>query len=162
MTIPQYGMPDLARFLVKAKQNAWAGETNEAVPTRRGFKRHSFVDGDWEYDDEYAGFYCAPGQEIVRHKGLPVWAMSYDGGMFEENWGNLDLARETFRFLREALLAVEARAPYRGPKVMKRGSWLYLNDSQGDISRFDGIERIFHDNAELFRQKFIGGVIISK
>jgi hypothetical protein len=157
---------ELARFLVRAKQNSWAGERGKVEePQRPGFKEFVFKDGDWEYRDSYTAFFCAPGQEIARLKDQPVWAMSYDGEMEERYWGDIPFARKTFDFLKQALQEVNKSMPFRGPRKWTTGQyrgWVYECEVQGDIKRFTGVEKIVHFGREAFRQNFIGGLIVSK
>ena len=91
---------ELRSFLVEAKKSCYAGDGREATPQRPGFKELDFSRGDWNYRDSYVGFFCAPGQEIVRFHDVPIWAMSYDGGMTDELQGDVDLAK---RFVEEEL-----------------------------------------------------------
>lgn len=165
MIVQKFDLKDLAEFLVEAKKNAWAGDSGEVEPTRPGFKRHLFKKGEWEYDDEYTGFYCAPGTEIASYQGKRVWAMAYDGGMREQYWGNTDYAKYIFSHLKKALLEVPLDKPFRGPKMFVDGDLTYHFEVEGDIKRFTGRECITDDNGELFepfRQNFIGGLIVSK
>lgn len=157
---------ELAAFLVRAKKNAWAGDINEVGPIRPGFKRHVWKEGNWEYEDEYAGYYCAPGQEFARFQGKPVWAMSYDGGMEKEHWGDTDYTGLTFRHLKKALLLVTQDRPFRGPEEFREGDLIYTCEVEGDIERFRVKEKISENvgpwNYILFKQNCIGGLIISK
>jgi len=73
-------LKELAKFLVKAKMGTYAADGAEVSPQRPEFKELEFIEGDWEYRDSYAGFFFAPGQEVVRYKRKPVWIMSYHGG----------------------------------------------------------------------------------
>ena len=154
---------ELARFLVNAKRNAWAGDANEVEPTRPGFKRHVWKEGDWEYEDEYTGNYCPHGQEFVRLQGKPVWAMAYDGGMKEEYWGNREYGEYIFGHLKKALLLVTEDRPFRGPSIYEEGDLSYHCAVDGDIKRFLGRELITDDRGEpfkVFSQNCIGGLII--
>ena len=155
---------ELRSFLVKAKRNAWAGNVNEVPATRPNFKRHVFKMGNWEYEDEYTGFYCAPGQEIVRYSTIPAWAMSYDGGMSEKYRGYLDFARTTFAFLKEALANVPESMPLRGHDLHKKDNLIYRCSVTGDIIRFRGNEMIRDAviGLPLFEQNFMGGIIVHK
>jgi len=153
----------LAATLVKAKRSTYASEgAEEIVPQRSGFKELEFREGDWEYRDSYSGFFYAPGQEVVRYKGTPIWAMSYSGGMLPEYHGNAAFAKETFNFLKKALSLVESSRPFRGPISLGDGDWKYTSSNEGDIKDFSGVERIHYKGREVFRQYFIGGLIISK
>lgn len=156
---------ELARFLVRAKKNAWAGDRGKTQPERAGFKEYIFTDGEWSYRDSYVGFYCAPGQEIVRFQEQPVWTMSYDGGMAQEFWEDENFARETFVFLKKALLQVEESMPFRGPERYEESNLVYKNCLiDGDIRRFEGEESIISTSTDalIFQQKYIGGLIVTK
>ena len=82
----------LARFLAKSKKQAWAGDGKKTEPQRPGFEEHEFIDGDWEYGDSFSGFYFFHGQETVKFQKIPLWTMSYSGGMLKAYHGNLDFA----------------------------------------------------------------------
>lgn len=155
-------LKELAGFLVKAKSQTYAGDGKEIPPQRPGFKELVFIDGNWEYRDSYTGFYFAPGQEIVRFQGRPVWAMAYSGGMRPEYHGKGDFAKQTFTFLKQALLRIEVSRPFRGPKNFQDGEWEYRDSSEGDITDFKGAEYIFYKRKEVFRQYYIGGRILPK
>ncbi len=152
----------LARFLVRAKVQAYAGEGSEVSSQRPGFKELEFIEGDWYYRDSYSGFFLAPGQEVVRYQGVPVWAMAYSGGMLPEFHGDTVFAKRTFTFLKQVLLRVEVSRPFRGPRFFQEGDFSYSDSSSGDLTDFVGTESISYRGKEVFRQRYIGGLIISK
>jgi hypothetical protein len=153
----------LANFLVSAKIKTYAGGgLEESDPQRPGFKELVYAEGPWEYRDSYVGFYLAPGQEVVRLGGEPVWVMSYSGGMAARCHGDLAFAKQTFDFLRKALLRVDASMPYRGPKSLKFGEFKYVNEVKGSISDFAGKEKILRLNREVFAQNYCGGLVVNK
>ena|SRR3989338_66399 len=158
----QIDLDELARFLVKAKTTAYAGDGKEISPERPGFKELKFSEGIWHYRDSYSGFFFAPGQEIVRLSTKPVWAMAYSGGMRPEYHGNTEFAKQTFGFLKQALLKVEKTRPFRGPYNFSAENFEYRDGSEGNITDFRGTERILHDKKEVFRQYYIGGLIVPK
>ncbi len=102
----------LTDFILKAKISTYAAEGAEVEPERPSFRELHYAEGDWDYHDSYAGYYRAPGQEVVRFQGKPVWTMSYDGGMSTEYHGNRSFAKQTFTFLKEALKQVERSNPF--------------------------------------------------
>ncbi len=152
----------LTDFLLKAKTGTYAADGAEVEPERPGFRELRYAQGDWDYRDSYAGYYCAPGQEVVRFQGKPIWTMSYDGGMSTEFHGNRAFAKETFTFLKEALKRVERSHPFRGPKNFKEGDWEYLNDVRGTVEEFRGTEHILYRGKPVFRQHYFGGMVIHK
>ena len=161
-SIIPFNLEDLTTLLVNAKIHTYAGEGKEVTPERPGFKELEFSEEDWNYRDSYAGFYLAPGQEIVRFKGTPVWAMAYSGGMVDFYYGDLDFAQQTFRFLKQALRRVERQRPFRGPSLFREGDYVYTDQSEGGLPRFRGREKIFHLEQHVFQQDYIGGLILPK
>ncbi len=155
-------LEELSTFLDKAKVQAYAGEGKEIPSQRPDFKELEFSEGDYVYRDSYAGFFFAPGQEVVRFKGKPIWAMAYSGGMLPEYHGDVKFAKQTFTFLKQCLLRIEEARPFRGPKNFKEGDFEYKDASVGNVSDFSGTEHIFYRGKEVFRQHYIGGLIISK
>lgn len=158
----EINLEGLARFLIKAKSEAWAGDGKEIPPQRPGFKELEYIEGSWEYRDSYAGYFMAPGQEYVRFQGQPVWMMAYSGGMSQEHRGNKDFAKQTFTFLKKALKMVEVTRPFRGPENFREGEWEYQDSSEGDVVDFRGTEHILYQGKEVFRQHYCGGLILPK
>lgn len=156
----QLDLKELSKFLVKAKIQSYAGDGKEVQPQRPGFNELEFSDGDWDYRDSYSGFYSAPGQEIVRYKGKPIWSMAYSGGMKQKYHGNFNFAKQTFGFLKKALELVEESKPFRGSENFQEGDYKYVNEVKGDIRNFKGTEKIFYKDEEVFRQDYIGGLIV--
>jgi len=153
-------LEELAEFLVRAKKNTYAGDGKPEE--RNGFKILRYKEGDWEYLDSYSGFYFAFGGEILRFKYVPVWGMSYSGGMKSELHGQLEFAEETFGFLKRALLFVGVDKPFRGPTKFREGNHLYKCKSRGDIKDFQGEEFILYNDVPVFSQRFIGGLVVPK
>ena len=166
-------LEELAKFLVKAKKGTYAGDGRELTPERPGFKELEFSDGDWVYRDSYVGFFRAPGQEVVRFQGEPVWTMSYDGGMLPGYREDVAFAKETFGFLKKALLLVPEYAPFRGPGKFEEHSggirWIYktlLENILHSLTDFHGRETIsIYDGTvtkNVFAQRYMGGLVIPK
>jgi hypothetical protein len=152
-------LKELSKFLVKAKKQTYAGESREIKPERPSFKELEYSEGNYDYRDSYTGFFSAPGQEIVRFNGVPIWSMAYSGGMTSND---VDFAEKTFVFLKKSLLRVKEDMPFRGPKNFKEGDFEYINEVKGDITNFNGHEKILFKGKEVFSQDYIGGLIIHK
>lgn len=149
-----FSLEELAEFLVEAKTHTYAGDGKEIAPQRPRFKELEFIKGDWNYRDSYVGFFYAPGQEVARFREVPVWAMSYSGGMRPKYHGQKDFAKETFAFLKKALSKVDKTHPFRGPRYFCDGEWTYETSHAGDITDFSGIEHIYQRT-----RKFSGNFI---
>lgn len=159
-----FDIGELVKFLLRAREHGYAGSSEKVKnPQRPGFKEFPpHVEGDFEYIDSYAGNYYAPGQEVIRFKGIPVWNMAYNGGMLPEYHGDLDFSKKTYGFLKKALSYVQPKRPFRGPKRFAEDDFEYFDKSEGDITNFKGTERILYKGKEVFRQDYIGGLIIHK
>lgn len=166
---------ELASVLVEVKRKGYAGGGQEipqdevqrpgfkeiVVEARRGKRRY-------EYRDSYAGFFSAPGDEVVRMGGfkIPIWFMSYSGGMTYEFMGDVEFAKEAFAFLKQALQLVEESRPFRGPEILTGSGtfrdWHYENASEGSLTNFRGEERIYHMDLLAFEQTYHGGLVVPK
>ncbi|MBI2146475.1 hypothetical protein HYU22_03985 [Candidatus Woesearchaeota archaeon] len=162
----QINLEELASFLVKAKVLTYPTNGRDAPPQRPHFRELEYHEGEWDYRDSYAGFYRFQGQEVVRFRGKPVWAMGYSGGMGKEYHGQVELAAQTFSFLKKALVGVNETAPFRGPAVVSEEisgkKWDYENAAEGNIEFFSGMERILLAGKEIYRVHYMGGGIISR
>ncbi|MFA5746207.1 MAG: DUF5680 domain-containing protein [archaeon] len=156
-------LKELVEFLVEAKINTYANSHAKEIKAERpSFRELEYKKGKWEYRDSYCGFFFAPGQEIVRYNKEPIWAMAYSGGMNKKYHGDISFAKETFGFLKKALAKVNTKMPYRGPKNYSAGDYKYINTIKGNITDFSGIEKILYKGKVVFKQEYIGGLIIAK
>ena len=153
---------ELAKFLVRAKKQTYAGGGKEVSSQRPGFKELEYTEGAWNYRDSYVGFFSAPGQEVVRLNDSPVWSMAYNGGMKPEYHNDVVFTEKVFNFLIKALGTVEESMPFRGPKNLKDGDFEYINVVEGDATNFKGHEKILFKGKEVFNQDYFGGLIIDK
>ncbi len=159
-------LDELTGFINQAKRECYAGDGRERK-LADGSRILTFQKRNFHYTDDYGGFYQAPGNEIVRWQrpeGQRIWQMSYSGGMLREFWGDRGLAKETFSFLKKALLEANPELPLRGPGRFEGRDFSYICDVEGDLTRFNGDEEIYSENMgrTVFSQDFIGGLIIPK
>jgi hypothetical protein len=162
----EINLGELTGFIVKAKKNTYAGRGEEKrLPDSS--KLLVFQEGNFYYEDNYAGSYQAPGRELVKWQkedGQRIWQMSYSGGMPSEFWGNKILKDKTFTFLREVLMLINFDYPFRGPLRYENEDFAYTTEVKGNIQKFSGIEWIRSKKLEriIFSQDFIGGLVIPK
>jgi len=124
---------------VIANTRTWAADGAEVSPERPGYKELQFpypnmsekdaeaYKGweDWRLRDSYTGYFRAPGMTTVYYKGQPAWTMQFGGHGQTE--GYEDRAKQTFNFLKAALMKVSPELPFRGPKKYSEGnSEVYL------------------------------------
>jgi len=155
---------DLREFIVIANKNTYASGTGiipQDLVQRPGYKELEYIDGLWKMRDSYTGYYRAPGVTTVYYKGIPSWVMTYMGrGMLD---GFYNITKETFIFLKSALMKVDPSLPFRGPSEYIEGDFRYnFNILSGDI--LDGMwrEEIFNKDDLVFTQTGLVGVVIPK
>lgn len=158
----KFSNQELQVFIDKASENCYLGEFKKAeIIERQGAFEMEYTDGDWNYRDSFFGFYESAGQELVRLKGIPVWASSYAGGVIEKYIGDEDFFEQLEKFLIKSL-SQDGKNILRGPDQFIEGDWRYECNSEGDISQFNGIEYIYHKDEKVFHHRFFGGLIIGK
>jgi uncharacterized protein DUF5680 len=148
------------RFLLEAKRFTYASQGDEATvtPLIPRSKQLEHRDGDFSYRDIYVGMTRFVGQEIVFHVEEPIWSMSYAGGMTLAARDDSE-RRAIYAFLRVALLAGGPDRPYRGPTRMQQSPYEYMNESQGDLDAFWGMERITRNDEEVYELRYNGGFL---
>lgn len=155
---------DLAEFLMKARQNTYAGG-KEGQNLIRGGKQFIYDCGNFLYYDTYYGFDPFVGQELVwSHDGGFLWAMNYYGGLVvpDRGWATNN-AVKVYDFLKSALLLISAKSPYRGPTryTDTSGEWAYENvlDPGSNIGRFSGQEYIYFEGILVYKCDYHGGIV---
>ena len=150
---------ELKRFLVAAKRSTYAAQGDAASlgPLLPDSKQLEYSEKNLFYRDIYFGMFRFSGQEVVYQAGKAVWSMTYSGGL------NPDVSRDaaiaTYAFLREALLALPADLPLRGPSALEKGNLRYLYQCSGPLESFQGQESISESGNPLYRLDFAGGLL---
>ncbi|MGA9348567.1 MAG: DUF5680 domain-containing protein, partial [Anaerolineae bacterium] len=88
----------------------------------------------------------------------PIWAMCYAGG-FTTSVSDQTEANEIGGVLQAALREVPPERPYRGPSTFRRGIYSYVNQAEGDVYRFSGIETIARGDEVVYQLRYSGGVL---
>lgn len=146
----------LCEFLVKAKKAGYAsGNSADKIKEKNKSKTITFKNGDWEYYDNYFGGEPYGGEEIVFFKGQPVYIMVYYGLVYEK----IHNFKEVYKFLQEVLTLIPKDKPFRGPKRYKRDDYIYENKFVGKVINFSGEEIIKLKGKEIYKAKYIGGLV---
>lgn len=147
---------ELEEFLVKAKISTYAtsGEGGEKI-LEDGSKELIFEDSERKYRDRYFGFNPFIGEEIVLSGNKAVWGMNYHGRIVSDE---VD-PRSLYSFLKKAMRQVAPDRPFRGPSQFQEGDWKYTDESRGTLDDFEGIEKIYFKEKEVYRLKYHGGGI---
>ena len=155
LPIPQ---KDFVSFLIKAKKSTYAATENSkrVDPLLDGSVQYEFRQGSLLYRDVYFGMAYFTGQEIVYYSGVPIWGMSYAGGVSQ---GILDKEmKNVYAFLGQALREIPIEAPFRGPKNFEENGYTYSNHILGNIERFSGTETILQQGLRVYQLHYSGGI----
>jgi len=145
---------EFINFIIKAKQNTYAGDGNKSQPSRPNSKDLHYKEGDLLYIDTYVGSSDFMGEEVVFNKGIPIWGMNYYGKML------VDKIPDGFiNCLKNALINIPNEAPFRGPKIYRYEKFQYCCNWDGDIENFEGNEKILMNGIEVYKLKFHGGFL---
>ena len=147
---------ELVNFIVKAKRNTYASG-NKATKLKDGFEEFIFEEGDFKYRDRYHARDPKPfgGEEVVWQNGKAIWIMNYYGYMLFDKINS----EVVYEFLRKAMSLVDEQRPFRGPPNFKEGDFEYLDENEGDVSKFKGTEIIFFKGKEVYRLEYHGGLL---
>ena len=150
---------ELNEFLVKAKISTYAseGERGEAILDDSS-KELIYEKGNFKYRDRYFGFKAFVGEEIVWKEGKAIWGMNYYG----EITSNPVSDKEIYTFLQKCLRQIKKERPFRGPTSFKEGDFEYIDESQGEIDKFTGVEKILYKGEVVFFLNYHGGIIKKK
>ena len=156
MDINELYLHQFKSFLLKAKLHGYAGGDRLKIRSSDFSKKYLYEEDEFSYEDRYFGEFVDMGQEIVRYKGIPVWGMSYRGGIFSLYDDN---KQKVFNFLRLALNEVDNQLPIRGPSLYQNGTYTYKNCTLGDLMSFTGHEEIWEGNEQICFRYYLGGMI---
>jgi hypothetical protein len=149
-------LKDLRLFLVESIKAGYAGlgESGKKNETD-GSKTFSFQKGDWKSHDNYFGGEPFGGRTVVFYNDKPVWMMVYYGSVGKDitNFAKL------YEVLQKALLLAPEQNPYRGPESFKEDDFEYKNTWVGEVDNFSGEEVIMHQDVEIYRAKYLGGLV---
>ncbi|MCF7835420.1 DUF5680 domain-containing protein [Candidatus Gracilibacteria bacterium] len=146
----------LCEFLVEAKKSTYAAGDSRSEKIEKDFsKTLIFRDGNRKYHDNYFGGEPYGGREVVFFKGQPVYIMTYYGAVNED----ISDLKMIYTFLQESLKLIPLDKPFRGPREYKKDSLAYINDFVGEINNFSGEEKILENGKEIYRAKYMGGLV---
>jgi len=154
----QIAQDELHRFIVQAKENCYAGSGQKLLPYRQCSHDLQFINGDLAYHDSYFGESDFIGQEIVYHQGRVIWAMNYFGQILEPDRINAECAGQ---IIKKSLTAMYSEHRFLGGFQLQCGEYLYVDTSQGSLSKFSGIEWIESGGLRVYELLYHGGLIRS-
>ncbi len=147
----------LARFLKIANKNMYASETAKKTPSQIPESRdYEYSEGDFLCHDTYFGETNFISENIVYKKGKPSWGVNYYGYNLVQDITEAELDKVLRGALKQDYNDV---IPVRGPKIYKIENLEYQNNVEGDLTRFEGKEKIFRDGKQIYYAVYHGGLI---
>jgi hypothetical protein len=152
----ELSLEHLEAFIVKAKTATYAGSGALVDSSRSGSTDLRFEEGDFSYRDSYFGGADFIGEEVVWHRGEPVWAMNYYGYIREP--GKLS-DEESGKVLKESLTALYREERFLGGFRHQTALGLYVDTNEGELTCFHGLEWTERDGERLYELRYHGGMI---
>lgn len=148
---------DLIDFIIKAKIKGYAtgGETQELKfdDGSIGFK---YASDGLNYIDRYYGFNPFSGTEHVYDSNNSlIWIMNYYGKILDRSYDE----KIIYAFLREAMSLISPEYPFRGPPRLERGNLIYVNQQNGTLDGFNGLETIYERGEKVYCLHYHGGTM---
>ncbi len=145
----------LKQFLLESNRAGYAsGNENRQIKEPDGSTTIIFEKGDWKSHDNYFGGEPYGGRTVVFYRDKPVWMMVYYG------WVEPDAETEVvYRVLRNALMQMPEKYPFRGPETYAEGKYVYANGRMGEIERFSGEEEIRREAKVVYKANYLGGLV---
>ena len=146
---------DLRQFLVDSNNAGYAGgEEKKWIKESDGSTTIPFEKDKWKSQDNFFGGEPYGGRTIVFYEGKPVWMMVYYGWVKEGIETN-----PIYAVLRNALKQMPEDHPFRGPKELKDGEYIYTNSWEGEIDQFSGEEQILQNGKLIYKANYLGGLV---
>jgi len=146
---------NLIKFLLEANKHGYADDSVPHIKEADRSETIIYESGDWKYHDNYFGGEPYGGRLIVSHKNKPYWIMVYYGWVVSE----IKDPQGIYKILRKALSQMPEDKPYRGPDELIDGEYRYVNEVSGYLENYFGEEVIYCNNKEVYRAKYIGGLV---
>jgi hypothetical protein len=151
-----FSLENLCKFLVKAKKSTYTSEDNSKnIKENDGSTSLIFTEDNFKYHDNYFGGEPFGGREVVFFDNRPVYIMAYYGKVNN----NVEDIQKIYSFLQKALKLITEDKPFRGPKEFKENNLEYINIFEGEIDNFSGEEIIKENGQEIYRAKYMGGLV---
>jgi hypothetical protein len=141
----------IIKFLIRAKKATYAGKGSEVDSSRPNSHDLQYSEDDLTYIDTYLGGVKFAGEEALWKNDIPFWTMNYIGRVIADGFSG--------DFLKEALLLVPEKYPFRGPLHYVSGDNTYTCAIKGDFNWFCGSEEIVYKGNKVYESIFHGGEI---
>jgi hypothetical protein len=149
-------LSQLNHFIVAAKIHSYVGSGNESSSSRLQSHGIEYIENDFHYLDSYFGGQSFIGEEIVYHKGSPIWGMNYYGVDLRPD---LISASDIGTMIKQSLKEMYKEGRFLGGFEHFDHHLRYLDKSDGPMTNFKGMEEIYQNDILVYRLTYHGGLI---
>ena len=146
----------LYEFILRAKNNTYAGDGERCISTRKSSVDMEYIEGNLCYHDTYFANVDFSGQEAVYYKDRPVWTMVYYGKVTRPDMVS---ASEIGAMIKESLSMMYIEGRFLGGFSYQKDNFCYIDRNEGEFSYFHGTEVIFKDGIPVYELKYTGGTL---
>lgn len=148
---------ELNAFVVRAKSATYVGGRGQVDPGRTASHDLEYREGTLVYRDSYFGGTQFLGQETVHADGRPIWGMNYYGYLLAGSISAFT-AGET---IKASLTALYGEGRFLGGFRYETEGLVYVDETEGDVERFRGVEHILGTGGErVYELHYHGGRIL--
>ncbi|MBH5335695.1 hypothetical protein IHE55_13170 [Streptomyces pactum] len=148
---------ELTAFIVRAKAATYAGGGGRVASVRTASHDLEYREGELVYRDSYFGGTDFLGQETVHFADRPIWGMNYYGYLLTDD---ID-AVTAGEVITAALTELYRQGRFLGGFRHTVNGYRYEDETQGDVTRFSGIEHIrTADDTRAYELRYHGGRVL--
>jgi len=148
----------LRAFLVDANKHTYS-TGNESLNKKEVDKSTTitYEKEEWKFHDNFFGGEPYGGRVVVFYQNNPVWIMVYYGLIDSQN-----APEAVYPVLQQALRHMPEESPFRGPKELIDGEYIYRNTWTGSVEKYSGKEIILKNKKEIYWATYMGGLVDRK
>ncbi len=148
-------LKELKKFISEARRNTYAGEGKMVdSPRLGGSAQMEYQKGGYLYRDIYfSGEKNFIGQEVVYQNNSPVWSMVYCGSAEP---------KEVSDFLKKSLSSLSEKCRFGEKCEFEKTPFRYEDKGEGTLGQFNGEEKIFIKEKNVYKLRYQGGLILKK
>lgn len=144
---------ELRKIISEARRNTYAGGGGLVKkPLLNGSHQLEYRKGKYFYRDIFfSGEDNFIGQEVVYLDNNSIWSMVYSGSAEP---------KEVTPFLRKSLTVLSEKCRFGEGCKLKEDDFLYRDNGQGTLKRFEGREQIFKGEEMVYELNYHGGLVL--
>jgi hypothetical protein len=146
---------ELVEFILESNRAGYAsGDLKKWTKENDGSTSIFFESGPWFFHDNFFGGEPYGGRTVISYENSSYWMMLYYGWVRK-----IEEIGPVFGVIRNALKKMPKEYPFRGPTEFHDSEYIYSNTWSGDVSRFEGKEKINKKEDFIYQASYFGGLV---